>query len=63
MGFSMAIGVGGGMYLDSRFDTKPLFLWIGFILGLGAAFKALVDVARSAKKVMSKDESSPTDED
>ncbi len=56
MGLAMGIGVGGGIYLDSKLGTKPLFFWLGFLFGLGAAFKALASVVKSAHKAMKKDE-------
>ncbi len=52
IGFAMAIGVFGGRYLDEEFSTKPLFFWLGFVIGLGAAVKALVDAAKSARANM-----------
>jgi ATP synthase protein I len=30
------VGVFGGMWLDSQIHTKPLFLVIGLLLGMGA---------------------------
>ena len=46
-------GVGGGYWLDGRLGTRPLFLLVGGVFGLGAAlyhfFKAVaVDDKRQA---------------
>ena len=56
MGLCVAIGVLAGIYADSKFNTEPLFFWIGVGLGLGAAVKAVVDVVRLAKKEMRDDD-------
>ena len=48
----MAIGVFGGRYLDEKFDTAPILFWVGFLIGLGAAIKAVVDVANAARANM-----------
>jgi ATP synthase protein I len=41
MGTTLAVtvllGIGGGYWLDSRFGTKPWFLLLGGVLGLGLA--------------------------
>ncbi len=38
MGFSIAVplvaGVAGGLFLDDRLGTKPIFLIVGILLGL-----------------------------
>jgi ATP synthase protein I len=62
MGLALLIGVFGGKYLDEQFGTKPWFFIFGFIIGLGAATKAVIDAARTAKRVIDNG-SSPTDED
>ena len=33
----MLAGLGGGYWLDGRFDTRPVFLLLGGVLGVGAA--------------------------
>jgi F0F1-type ATP synthase assembly protein I len=35
---AIAMGVGGGYWLDSKFDTIPLFLIIGLLLGATSGF-------------------------
>ena len=42
----LAVGVGGGLYLDSQFDTAPWLLIVGFLLGAGAAFANVMRTAR-----------------
>ena len=34
----IALGTGGGVWLDRRFDLDPLFTLVGLFLGLGLAF-------------------------
>jgi F0F1-type ATP synthase assembly protein I len=60
MGIAVAIGIGGGWYLDEKFESKPLFFWIGFAIGIGAAGKAVWDAARKAKKEMMDDGATPS---
>jgi len=38
IGLSIIAGVLGGLWLDNTFNTKPLFVIIGLILGLVVAF-------------------------
>jgi F0F1-type ATP synthase assembly protein I len=38
IGISILLGVLAGLWLDSKFGTKPLFVIIGLILGLVLAF-------------------------
>ncbi len=41
------IGVGAGAFLDGSLGTAPLLLLIGILAGVGIAFYAMYDVARS----------------
>ena len=54
LGFSMsacvAIGIIGGIFLDRRLGTSPLFLILGCLIGTGASFKALYDLAVKKQK-------------
>lgn len=34
----IALGIGGGVWLDSRLDISPLFTLLGLCIGLAAAF-------------------------
>ena len=40
------LGVFIGRFLDSRFDTSPLFLFIFAIIGCASAFKAMIDLSK-----------------
>ena len=35
---SILLGVVGGLWLDSKFDTSPILVIVGLILGIGIAF-------------------------
>ncbi len=50
IGLAMAIGILGGSYLDDYFGTKPILFWSGFVFGIGAAAKAIIEVSRTARK-------------
>ena len=52
MSMCVALGIIGGIFLDRRFNTNPLFLFIGCFTGTGASFKALYDltVKNNSKK-------------
>ena len=50
LGISVALGVGGGLLLDSWLRTSPIFTLIGMALGIGAAMYTIWDVARSAMR-------------
>jgi ATP synthase protein I len=39
--FCIVLGILGGLWLDRRFHTEPIFLLIGLVLGLVAAFWGL----------------------
>jgi ATP synthase protein I len=39
--FCIVAGILGGLWLDTKFHTKPIFLLIGLVLGLVAAFWGL----------------------
>ena len=52
MGLAVFIGIVLGHFLDDYFDTKPVFFWIGFGLGILTAAKALYDATKKAKKIM-----------
>jgi len=38
IGISILLGVLGGLWLDSKFGTKPILVIVGLILGLVVAF-------------------------
>lgn len=37
----IALGTGGGMWLDKRLGTEPAFTVVGFLLGAVAGFREL----------------------
>ena len=39
------IGVFAGIFIDRRFGTSPWFLFLGCLIGTGASFKAMYDLA------------------
>jgi ATP synthase protein I len=47
---AIAIGGGGGYYLDKKFGTAPWIMYVGLIAGIGAAIKALVRVSRAYRR-------------
>ena len=50
IGVEMAVCIGGaswlGHYADKQFDTKPWLFFFGVVVGVGAATKAVVRVAK-----------------
>jgi ATP synthase protein I len=40
------IGVFGGLWLDGKLDTSPLFIIVGLLLGLGVAVFGVYQVIR-----------------
>ena len=47
---SVAIGLGGGLLLDSWLGTSPIFTLIGMVLGIGAVMVTIWNVARDAMR-------------
>jgi F0F1-type ATP synthase assembly protein I len=41
MAACVAIGVLGGIWLDSRLDTEPLLFWIGLAVGVAAGARSV----------------------
>jgi F0F1-type ATP synthase assembly protein I len=62
MGLAVAIGIFGGRFLDSKLDTEPVFFWIGFSIGIGAAAKAVVVAVQRARKSLGTNGSSSDNE-
>lgn len=52
MGIGVAMGAGGGNWLDERFGTKPWGLAVGFVIGIGAACTSAMRVVRQARRDM-----------
>lgn len=46
LGLSVVIGVGAGVLLDNWLDTRPIFILIGMLVGIGAAMYSIWEVAR-----------------
>jgi ATP synthase protein I len=43
---SILVGIFGGRWIDRQFDTEPLFLIIGLLLGLAAGVYAMLRTVR-----------------
>ncbi len=43
---SLGLAMGGGYVLDRWLGTRPLFLMLGILVGLGAAFDTLRDMTK-----------------
>lgn len=50
LGLSVVIGVGAGVLLDNWLDTRPIFILIGMLVGIGAAMYSIWEVARDEWK-------------
>ncbi len=50
MGLCVAIGLAIGYFLDRYFQTKPWFTIIFLILGVAAAFRSLLSLAKEIDK-------------
>ena len=46
LGLSVVIGVGAGVLLDNWLGTRPIFILIGMLVGIGAAMYSIWEVAR-----------------
>lgn len=50
MALTLAIGLGGGYWLDGKLGTGPLFLLVGGALGMFAAFYHMVKTVTGRKR-------------
>ena len=50
MAAAVAIGTLGGQWLDGKFGTEPYLFWFGFVVGVGAAVRAIMRVIRDFKR-------------
>lgn len=57
MAIAILIGVLAGNWLDGRLETEPLFALLGAAVGLAAAFKGLIRVARQHQRDMRRKQS------
>ncbi len=48
---SIFIGLGIGVWLDKKFDTEPVLLFIGLALGIAAGFSNIYRAAQKGKDV------------
>lgn len=51
---SILIGIAGGQWLDEKFETEPLFFWLGLLAGLVAGFRSLYRLARKTQHELRK---------
>jgi F0F1-type ATP synthase assembly protein I len=50
MVLSVFFGLAAGYWLDGRFQTKPLFILLGLLVGLAAAFNNLIVLSRRLER-------------
>ncbi len=54
LGIEMTIEVGGctwlGIWLDRKLDTTPILMWVGMVIGFGAAIRAVQRTIRDYKR-------------
>ena len=50
---ALIVCIGGGVWLDNRFGTKPVLTLLGVVLGLAAAGYQLWELARVGSKTQS----------
>ena len=50
LGLSVVIGVGAGVLLDNWLGTRPIFILVGMLVGIGAAMYSIWEVARDEWK-------------
>lgn len=48
MGLAVAVGYWLGSWLDGRFGTAPVLMYVFLVAGIGAGFKGLLRVARKS---------------
>jgi len=47
---AVAFGTLGGVWLDGKLGTTPWLFWIGLVVGIGAATRAVLRVVRDFKR-------------
>lgn len=50
MGVAVFLGWAAGHWLDQKFATDPWLMLLGLLIGVAAGFKAIIRVARQAKR-------------
>lgn len=48
---SIFIGLGIGLWLDKKFDTDPVLMFVGLALGIAAGFSNIVRAGKKGRKV------------
>lgn len=56
MGLAVAVGYFFGTWLDDQFGTKPWLMYLFLVAGIGAAFKALLRVAKKTMAAAEREE-------
>ena len=46
MAAAVMIGSVGGWWLDGKLQTEPWLFWLGFVVGIGAAVRAVVRIVK-----------------
>jgi ATP synthase protein I len=46
---SIFIGLGVGLWLDKKFDTNPVLMFVGLILGIIAGFSNIIRAGKKGK--------------
>jgi len=55
---AVLVGYLGGQWLDRHLGTTPWLKWVGLVVGLGAAIKALHRVVRQYNRSLDEDDRS-----
>ena len=51
MAAAVTLGAVGGRWLDQQFGCEPWLSWLGLVVGIGAAVRAVVRVAKAYKRL------------
>jgi ATP synthase protein I len=46
---SIFIGLGLGLWLDKKFDTNPVLMFVGLVLGIVAGFSNIIRAGKKGK--------------
>ncbi|MDT8380241.1 MAG: AtpZ/AtpI family protein [Desulfotignum sp.] len=46
---SIFIGLGVGLWLDKKFDTNPVLMFVGLIIGIVAGFSNIIRAGKKGK--------------
>jgi len=47
---SIFIGLGLGLWLDKKFETTPVLMFVGLMFGIGAGFSNIVRAGKKGRK-------------